>query len=236
RDLHEPAAAAREPAALPDGAAARPGDAGRSPRARGRPPPDALRRQPRPPDTARGARLLGDRAAGPRAARGAGAARLRGGVAAGRAGRVCLRALRDEPAVRDHRRRAGPRRAARRGRAARRQRGRPALALLRERRARSGARAAPPRGRERRGGGRGDRADLRGAEGMADQMGTETGETPRNFELLLDIPLEVTVEIGRTRLPLRTLLQLGAGSVIELAKLAGEPLDVLVNGKPIARG
>jgi len=67
-------------------------------------------------------------------------------------------------------------------------------------------------------------------------MGTETGETPRNFELLLDIPLEVTVEIGRTRLPLRTLLQLGAGSVIELAKLAGEPLDVLVNGKPIARG
>ena len=71
---------------------------------------------------------------------------------------------------------------------------------------------------------------------MADEMGTAAGETPRNFELLLDIPLEVTVEIGRTRLPLRTLLQLGAGSVIELAKLAGEPLDVLVNGKPIARG
>ena len=64
----------------------------------------------------------------------------------------------------------------------------------------------------------------------------ETAETPRNFELLLDIPLEVTVEIGRTRLPLRTLLQLGAGSVIELGKLAGEPLDLLVNGKPIARG
>ena len=64
----------------------------------------------------------------------------------------------------------------------------------------------------------------------------ETAETPRNFELLLDIPLEVTVEMGRTRLPLRALLQLGAGSVIELGKLAGEPLDVLVNGKPIARG
>ena len=74
---------------------------------------------------------------------------------------------------------------------------------------------------------------------MADEMGAETmsaGETPRNFELLLDIPLEVTVEIGRTRLPLRALLQLGAGSVIELTKLAGEPLDVLVNGRPIARG
>src|SRR5438128_10241628 len=72
---------------------------------------------------------------------------------------------------------------------------------------------------------------------MGDEMGAETttGDTPRNFELLLDIPLEVTVEIGRTRLPLRALLQLGAGSVIELAKLAGETLDVLVNGKPIAR-
>ena len=73
---------------------------------------------------------------------------------------------------------------------------------------------------------------------MGDEMGAETttGDTPRNFELLLDIPLEVTVEIGRTRLPLRALLQLGAGSVIELTKLAGEPLDVLVNGRPIARG
>ena len=71
---------------------------------------------------------------------------------------------------------------------------------------------------------------------MAEATETTGGETPRNFELLLDIPLEVTVEIGRTRLPLRTLLQLGAGSVIELGKLAGEPLDVLVNGKPIARG
>ena len=74
---------------------------------------------------------------------------------------------------------------------------------------------------------------------MAEEMGADTtsgGETPRNFELLLDIPLEVTVEIGRTRLALRTLLGLGAGSVIELAKLAGEPLDVLVNGKLVARG
>ena len=58
----------------------------------------------------------------------------------------------------------------------------------------------------------------------------------RNFDLLLDVPLEVTVEIGRARLSLRELLQLGAGSVVELGKLAGEPLDVLVNGKRIARG
>src|SRR5881296_1358618 len=71
---------------------------------------------------------------------------------------------------------------------------------------------------------------------MAEATETTGGETPRNFELLLDIPLEVTVEIGRARLAIRDLLQLGPGSVLELAKAAGEPLDVLVNGKPIARG
>jgi flagellar motor switch protein FliN/FliY len=62
------------------------------------------------------------------------------------------------------------------------------------------------------------------------------GDVPRNFELLLDIPLEVTVEIGRTRLTLQELLRLGAGSVIELGKGTDERLDVLVNGRPIARG
>ena len=66
--------------------------------------------------------------------------------------------------------------------------------------------------------------------------GAATAEAPRNFDLLLDIPLEITVEIGRTRLAIRELLALGAGSVVELAKLAGEPLDVLINGKPVARG
>jgi flagellar motor switch protein FliN/FliY len=71
---------------------------------------------------------------------------------------------------------------------------------------------------------------------MAEATETTGGEMPRNFELLLDIPLEVTVEIGRTRLAIRELLQLGPGSVVELQKLAGETLDVLINGKPIARG
>ena len=47
---------------------------------------------------------------------------------------------------------------------------------------------------------------------MADEMGTETGETPRNFELLLDIPLEVTVEIGRTRLPPKSVWRRPAAS------------------------
>ncbi|HEV7730584.1 MAG TPA: flagellar motor switch protein FliN [Candidatus Binatia bacterium] len=74
---------------------------------------------------------------------------------------------------------------------------------------------------------------------MAEEPGTETAastDSPRNFDLLLDIPLEVTAEIGRAKLPLRELLQLNAGSVVELAKLAGEPIDVLVNGKLVARG
>ena len=70
-------------------------------------------------------------------------------------------------------------------------------------------------------------------EGTTAAAGTEV---PRNFDMLLDIPLRVTVEMGRTKLALRDLLQLGPGSVVELAKAAGEPLDVLVNGKPVARG
>jgi flagellar motor switch protein FliN/FliY len=57
-----------------------------------------------------------------------------------------------------------------------------------------------------------------------------------NLELILDVPLGVTVELGRVRMPVRQLLALTAGSVIELAKLAGEPLDVLINGRPVARG
>ncbi len=74
------------------------------------------------------------------------------------------------------------------------------------------------------------------AEPMDDLAGGAGAGTPRNFDLLLDVPLEVTAEIGRTRLPLRDLLQLGPGSVVELAKLAGEPLDVFVNGRLVARG
>ena len=57
-----------------------------------------------------------------------------------------------------------------------------------------------------------------------------------SMDLILDVPLAVSVELGRVRMTVRELLALGAGSVIELAKLAGEPLDVLINGKPVARG
>ena len=58
----------------------------------------------------------------------------------------------------------------------------------------------------------------------------------RELDFILDIPLDVSAELGRTRLLINELLQLGQGSVVELNKLAGEPLEVFVNGKLVARG
>lgn len=58
----------------------------------------------------------------------------------------------------------------------------------------------------------------------------------RDIDFLLDIPLEVTAELGRTRMLIRDLLQLGQGSVIELDKIAGEPMEILVNNRLVARG
>ncbi|MCK6408275.1 flagellar motor switch protein FliN [Thauera sp.] len=57
-----------------------------------------------------------------------------------------------------------------------------------------------------------------------------------DFDLILDIPVQITVELGRTKLSIRNLLQLAHGSVVELDGLAGEPMDVLVNGTLIAQG
>lgn len=57
-----------------------------------------------------------------------------------------------------------------------------------------------------------------------------------DIELILDIPVSLTVELGRTRIPIKHILQLAQGSVIELDALAGEPMDVLVNGCLIAQG
>lgn len=65
---------------------------------------------------------------------------------------------------------------------------------------------------------------------------SEEKNKDRNLQLILDIPLRVTVELGRTKMPVNELLNLGQGSVIELSKLAGEPMEVLVNDKLIARG
>lgn len=61
-------------------------------------------------------------------------------------------------------------------------------------------------------------------------------EAPTNLELVLDIPVEVTVELGRARLTIRDLLQLGPGAVVELTKLATDKVDVFVNNRPIAHG
>ncbi|WP_028574026.1 flagellar motor switch protein FliN [Desulfonatronovibrio hydrogenovorans] len=60
--------------------------------------------------------------------------------------------------------------------------------------------------------------------------------TKRDLEFILDIPLTVTAQLGSTQLLINELLQLGQGSVIELNKLAGEPLEIHVNGKLVARG
>ena len=67
--------------------------------------------------------------------------------------------------------------------------------------------------------------------------GTSTGPTATNdIDLILDIPVQLTVELGRTKIPIRHILQLAQGSVVELDGLAGEPMDVLVNGCLIAQG
>ncbi|UXY17120.1 flagellar motor switch protein FliN [Chitiniphilus purpureus] len=59
---------------------------------------------------------------------------------------------------------------------------------------------------------------------------------PNNIDMILDIPVTLTVELGRTKIAIRSLLQLAQGSVVELDGLAGEPMDVLVNGCLIAQG
>lgn len=65
---------------------------------------------------------------------------------------------------------------------------------------------------------------------------TQTRPGTDNLRLLENIAVSLTVEVGRTELTIRDLLRLSEGSVIELNRLAGDPLDVLVNGTPIARG
>lgn len=58
----------------------------------------------------------------------------------------------------------------------------------------------------------------------------------KSLDFILDIPLQVTVELGRTKLLVKDVLQLNQGAVVELTKLAGEPLDIFVNSKLVARG
>ena len=77
------------------------------------------------------------------------------------------------------------------------------------------------------------------AEGPGDvfpSLKEKEGGSPLGIDLILDITLPVTVELGRTRMLIRDILNLAPGSVLELDKLAGEPVDLLVNDKPIAKG
>jgi flagellar motor switch protein FliN len=62
------------------------------------------------------------------------------------------------------------------------------------------------------------------------------GTAGNDINMILDIPVQLTVELGRTRIPIKNILQLAQGSVVELETMAGEPMDVLVNGYLIAQG
>ncbi|MCC7081944.1 MAG: flagellar motor switch protein FliN [Burkholderiales bacterium] len=90
----------------------------------------------------------------------------------------------------------------------------------------------------------GDGAVAQGQEARApnpavfEQFSASSARAPtrNDIDLVLDIPVQLTVELGRTKLAIRNLLQLAQGSVVELDGLAGEPMDVLVNGCLIAQG
>lgn len=94
-------------------------------------------------------------------------------------------------------------------------------ALLKENQAGSEAKATPP-----------------AATAAFDEFeeGQELSVGDRSLDMVLDIPVTIAMEIGRTEIPIRNLLQLSQGSVVELDHLAGEPMDVLVNGTLIAHG
>jgi flagellar motor switch protein FliN len=76
-------------------------------------------------------------------------------------------------------------------------------------------------------------ATIHPPEGSSKKTG---GTTERGLEFLYDVPLQVSVEVGRSKILLRDLLKMGEGFVIELDKLAGEPLDLYVNSRLIAKG
>jgi len=78
--------------------------------------------------------------------------------------------------------------------------------------------------------------DASSADGSQTLGKSSAVDSSVNMEFLLDISLDVTVELGRTKMLINDMLKLGQGSVIELSKLAGESLDILANQKPIARG
>ena len=80
------------------------------------------------------------------------------------------------------------------------------------------------------------RAQAASATIFQEFSGAGTRNTHNDIDFILDIPVQLTVELGRTKIAIKNLLQLAQGSVVELDGLAGEPMDVLVNGCLIAQG
>lgn len=74
------------------------------------------------------------------------------------------------------------------------------------------------------------------ASGLFKPLVDTPSDTHSDIDMIMDIPVQLTVELGRTRLTIRNILQLGQGSVVELDGLAGEPMDIFVNGYLIAQG
>jgi flagellar motor switch protein FliN/FliY len=74
------------------------------------------------------------------------------------------------------------------------------------------------------------------AEEVSQSVTAITSKKSQTLDFLLDVTLQISVEVGRARMTIQDLLQLGQGSVMELEKLAGEPLDIYVNGRQVARG
>ena len=81
--------------------------------------------------------------------------------------------------------------------------------------------------------GRADQVSPAAFQNFAPNAGNPAGN---DINMILDIPVQLTVELGRTRIPIKHILQLAQGSVVELETMAGEPMDVLVNGYLIAQG
>ena len=79
-------------------------------------------------------------------------------------------------------------------------------------------------------------AEPRAAEFSDLQEERQPGTGDVNLDVILDVPVTLSMEVGRTRIPIRNLLQLNQGSVVELDRAAGEPLDVFVNGTLVAHG
>lgn len=74
------------------------------------------------------------------------------------------------------------------------------------------------------------------SETVVDEGSPSSQDRPANLDVVMNIPVQLSMEVGQTRISIRDLLALTEGSVVELTRMAGEPLDVLVNGTLIARG